>query len=178
MRYAHMAAQRASVKLPEPAENEEGDLGGTPAAGPLSNSASTDPRLERIEELLPDEKRGELLQVITSHHGWLPPPQQLADYENILPGLAERIVRMPEREQEHRHRFLDEEGQRQFVLKRWGQHYALLGMLLLLAFSVFLALIGEPGLAGTVAVSTIAAVVGIFVTGKVADVKAAKAEEE
>ena len=38
--------------------------------------------------------------------GWqgpLPPPQQLAEYEKVHPGLAERIIQMAERQQNHRH---------------------------------------------------------------------------
>lgn len=97
----------------------------------------------------------------------------LAEYERILPGLAARIVALPEREQQHRHLIVETETSRQFRLRRLGQHYALLGMSLLLAFSVFLTLMGEPAWAGRVAIFTIAAVVGIFITGKVVDAKAA-----
>lgn len=50
------------------------------------------------------------LSVEQSHLGPLPDPQTLASYENVLPGLAERIVRLAERpheelaqEQSHRH---------------------------------------------------------------------------
>ena len=32
----------------------------------------------------------------------LPPPQVLAEYERVMPGLSERIVRMAEKEQEER----------------------------------------------------------------------------
>jgi uncharacterized membrane protein len=35
--------------------------------------------------------------------GPIPPPQMLADYERILPGAAERLLQMAEREQKHRH---------------------------------------------------------------------------
>lgn len=37
------------------------------------------------------------------HQGPLPDPVTLANYEKLMPGLAERVVRMAEKEQEHRH---------------------------------------------------------------------------
>lgn len=37
--------------------------------------------------------------------GPLPPPSILAGYEQVLPGAAERIVSMAEKEQAHRHSF-------------------------------------------------------------------------
>ena len=39
----------------------------------------------------------------TLHHGPLPDPDTLAQYERMMPGAAERIFRIAEREQEHRH---------------------------------------------------------------------------
>jgi uncharacterized membrane protein len=41
--------------------------------------------------------------VEAEHRGPLPPPEMLNDYNNVLPGLAERIVRMAESEQKHMH---------------------------------------------------------------------------
>jgi hypothetical protein len=51
-------------------------------------------------------KRQEVRQVafIQQHHtGPLPPPNDLARYEQIIPGLAERIVTCMESEQKNRH---------------------------------------------------------------------------
>jgi len=41
--------------------------------------------------------------------GPLPPPKHLAEYEKIVPGAAERIILMAEREQEHIHKLEDEQ---------------------------------------------------------------------
>lgn len=43
------------------------------------------------------------LIVSRTHQGPLPPPELLHGYEQALPGAAERIVAMAEREQAHRH---------------------------------------------------------------------------
>lgn len=42
------------------------------------------------------------LQVTTIHSGPLPAPEQLAAYENICPGAAERIIKMAEKQIAHR----------------------------------------------------------------------------
>lgn len=47
---------------------------------------------------------GNSLVVHQSISGPIPSPQILAGYEQILPGAAERVVAMAEKEQEHRHR--------------------------------------------------------------------------
>jgi uncharacterized membrane protein len=43
------------------------------------------------------------LQVAKGFSGPVPPPDLLAGYESVLPGSAERIIRMAETEQSHRH---------------------------------------------------------------------------
>lgn len=40
----------------------------------------------------------------TTWRGPLPPPERLAQYENVLPGASERIMSMAKQEQAHRHR--------------------------------------------------------------------------
>ena len=67
---------------------------------------------EHIQELihhLPDEQKAQLVEelvdsaiVKTTFSGPLPPPKDFAEYEKVLPGAAERILSMPEREQEIR----------------------------------------------------------------------------
>jgi uncharacterized membrane protein len=147
--------EREDVALPAIADDDESELA-------------------RILEALPEEQRGALIQVFErtiAHKGWLPPPEMLEQYEHVLPGLAERIVCLPEREQKHRHAYIDSEGRRAFELKGRGQTYALLAMGMLLAFSTFLAVWGSIEAASNVAIGTIVGVVGIFVTGKLIELK-------
>ncbi|MEA3053998.1 MAG: hypothetical protein QOG72_2901 [Sphingomonadales bacterium] len=182
---APTSASRVSSNPPDKDEAEES------APAPESDSAlnkslaKVDPedeaKLEQIAELLPPEKRGELLAVIektVSHSGWLPTPDDLAAYETILPGLAERIVAMPEREQKHRHEVIENALDRDYQLKHRGQTLAITSMVLLLAFSGCLAALGEIAWAARVAIFTIVAVVGIFVTGKVVDARTSKDTDE
>lgn len=57
-----------------------------------------------------------------SYRGPLPPPQMLDDYNAVLPGLAERIVSMAERDQAHSHSM----ARRSSMLRFTGQAAALL----------------------------------------------------
>ncbi len=104
-----------------------------------------------------------------SHSGPLPSPSTLKDYDEVLPGLAERIVRLTEGEQEHRHEIVELAVRRSARLKDRGQIMGMIALVLMLSFCAYLAAIGSPSIAGWVAVGLIAAVVGIFVIGKAGD---------
>jgi uncharacterized membrane protein len=49
-------------------------------------------------------KTGDRAQMVASFSGPLPPPEVLRGYESILPGLADRVVRMAENQSTHRQR--------------------------------------------------------------------------
>ena len=123
-------------------------------------------------EILPPAQREAIVQVVRSqlsHSGPLPSPGQLVEYDHALPGLAERIVRLTEGEQKHRHKVVELAVTREARLKDRGQIFGMCALILLLAFCVLLVFVGSPKIAGGVAIGLIAAVVGIFVTGRRAD---------
>jgi len=104
------------------------------------------------------------------HSGPLPPPRQLAEYDKAVPGGAERIFQMAEREQAHRHEIQRSEAQlRQTTIQHIksregrGQHYGAalaFGVLLLGTLMTVLGHVGPAvGLVGT----TMAAIAGVFV---------------
>lgn len=65
------------------------------------NKAESEPLSKEVLEGLPDETRIAYAQAV-SFQGPLPPPVLFKGYEEILPGAAERILQLAEREQEHR----------------------------------------------------------------------------
>lgn len=147
----------------------------------VSVAQQNDPEFAEILEKLPAEKRAELVEIVAaseSHSGWLPSPKYLREYEAILPGLAERIVSMPEREQTHRHKVIEKMVVDERTLKGRGQIMALVSLILLVGFAIFLAVEGQFEWAAKVAMFNIVGVVGIFVTGKWADIQTAKAKDE
>ena len=61
---------------------------------------------ESILQKLPEDLRNSIIES-ASFSGPIPPPAMLGKYEEHLTGSAERIVRMAEKEQEHRHNWED-----------------------------------------------------------------------
>lgn len=102
------------------------------------------------------------------HSGPMPSPRQLSEYDNVLPGLAAEIrneflangkhVREMERLALEAHK--NDNMQNRKVAERlvWGA----------LAASVLLALLGHDWVAGTIAVSTVGAVITGFLKQKIA----------
>lgn len=85
------------------------------APTPLDQADAVVPPVEELEEKLsdvldqvPDPARREIRQLFLAfarYQGPLPPPQMFRDYEDVLPGAADRIIAMTEKEQSHRHRW-------------------------------------------------------------------------
>lgn len=144
---------------------------------PSNGDLVAQPSLEEILQDIPEETRELVitkLETMESHSGWLPSPKVLGQYEELLPGLAERIVALPEREQAHRHKVIETALEKDSSLKMRGQSFALISLAVLVAFAFYLAWLGNIEWAAKVAIFGIASVVGIFVTGKIADLKLAK----
>lgn len=126
--------------------------------------------LRRIAESLPPEKRTEFFAVIRrermSHSGWLPTPEFMKQYDLALPGLAERIVALPEREQSFRHNTTKDIVSRDYKLRTTGQWMGLAALAMILAFCAFLTIWGFGKQAAWVAGTVIIGTVGVFVTGQ------------
>jgi uncharacterized membrane protein len=80
-------------------------------AGP-QEAKGVDEKLAAALDTVPEPARREIVQafheiveVAMSYQGPLPPPAMLRSYDDVVPGTAERIVAMAEREQQHRHRW-------------------------------------------------------------------------
>lgn len=116
--------------------------------------------LERIEEVA----RLQAVSVVAheSHSGPMPPPKQLAHYEKVLPGTAQIIrdefqangAHVRHMEQRALEAQKDDNDQNRHVAERlvWGA----------LISSFILALTGHEWVAGTIAVSTVGAVITGF----------------
>lgn len=136
---------------------------------------------------LPADQRQEVLHKIeqsisisaSNFSGPIPPPDILNGYNKIIKNGADRIIKMAEKEQEHRHQLnlKDQESQtklietdikeqeREFYLKVAGM---ILGFILAIAFigaSVYLSLNGHDAVA-TAIIAVIGTIVSIFVLGR------------
>lgn len=143
----------------------------------------TETALEEIGRLVPEPQRERVLTIVketvsASHHsGPLPRPADMAGYEAIQTGFAERIMKMAESEQGFRHGWSGEVIKKDYDLKRRGQDYALIGLVILAAIAVGLIYAGDTEAAKAVVVYGIVAVVGVFITGRYLDSRDAKSEK-
>lgn len=107
------------------------------------------------------------VQVSETYSGPLPPPEALARYDQIVPGAAERILCMAENEMKHRH-------ENESHLSRSVTRTAIVSIIfaflsvIILSSLVFYALYKNfDTVAASIAVGSIAAVAGIFISVKV-----------
>lgn len=107
------------------------------------------------------------------HSGPLPSPRQLREYEEIVPGGAERIFQMAERQQSHRHQQeKDIAGLRVRVFEH-VERREIRGQLIATGMSVFIGIIGgwlinlgHPNLGSALIVGTMASIAGVFITSR------------
>ena len=143
------------------------------------------PQLETVEAevLEPDER--ELVQRVEGNRkvqrfiqrklfkGPMPPPEDLAHYDEIVPGSGERILVMAETEQKSRieHNKREQDIKRDYLreemkIKSRGQVFALAVTILFFILSLTLILKDQFGLGAVMMGVTLSAIVAIFITGR------------
>jgi uncharacterized membrane protein len=123
---------------------------------------------------LKPEKIGEAKLILTrvvskSHSGPIPSAEELEHLESVKPGLADRVVTMAEKEQNNRHNTTDTLINKEFSLRNKGQNLAIMALTLLLITVGYIAYLGDTKSAALLGGGTIAAVVSIFITGRLFD---------
>ncbi|MEN0021263.1 MAG: DUF2335 domain-containing protein [Planctomycetota bacterium] len=93
-----------------------------------------------------------------SFSGPLPPAQELGRYDDVLPGTAERIIAMAEREQAARHG----DSERLAATTRRSQFFALYVAGGMMAVGMTVTIAGHPAVGGIAFGTTFAAVVAAF----------------
>ncbi len=100
-----------TIKEPEPAESGETGVGGTELSGTGAGAEtgvsdrSDGEKLNKAEDELENQEKVEqvVARVIENRFsGPIPPPNVIAGYESIVPGAAERIIKMAEIQSAHR----------------------------------------------------------------------------
>ena len=97
--------------------------------------------------------------------GPLPDARELAEYDEVVPGAAERIIAMAERQAAHRQK-LEEFAIHAEDRRSWGG--LIVGGIVAMGFmvgSVILGLNGQPWQGGILGSTTLASIVGTFVFG-------------
>jgi uncharacterized membrane protein len=99
--------------------------------------------------------------------GPLPPPEALARYNEISPGLAEKIVDMAKQQQTHRFGLENRTVDSQHSQSTRGQYFALILGLAAIGAATYLGLTDHPVVAGIIAGPTIIGFAAMFIAGKI-----------
>lgn len=125
--------------------------------------------------LVPEEKRNEaraVLHRISMHYaGPIPMAAEMQRLAQVDPTFPERIMRIYEKQVDHRHNLEEKALDRDYWLKSRGQHYALISVIILGIIAVILAFMHATTAAGVIAGTAIVGVVGVFVTGRLLQAK-------
>ncbi len=113
----------------------------------------------------------------TSFSGPLPPPEILQGYENVIPGSAERILKMAESQSTHRQQIEKTVVASQMKQSERGQHYGLGIGIFGLILGAILTFCGYATVASVLFATTIIGLVSVFVIGKVFKSKTEKEPE-
>lgn len=105
--------------------------------------------------------------VHTSFQGPIPPPATLEKYDQLIPGAADRILRMAEVEQAHRHDVNVRALDGMIREHRRGQCFGMILGVCGLCSAVIAAYLRQPWVAGILGGGTIVSLVSVFVRTKI-----------
>ncbi len=101
-----------------------------------------------------------------SHSGPLPDAETIIQYNSVIPEGADRIMRMAEKQQEHRMNIENLVISSQSKQSNLGQWFGLIIGLVGICCGTFLAYSGETTVGGIIAGGTVVSLVSVFVIGK------------
>jgi len=102
---------------------------------------------------------------VQSFSGPLPPPEVLKRFDEIVPGAAERIIKMAEAQSEHRKDLEKKVIESDISRSKWGQILGFIISITGLIVSGFISIYGNAIVGGIVSVSMLASLVGVFMYG-------------
>ena len=127
---------------------------------------------EDINEILmslPEDKRVKMMEFVgymeeyKSFNGPLPAPEDFQQYEQVLPGAADRILSMAEKQLSHRTDLEKEIVAKNFRQSSTGQYIGASLALLCIAVAFWLGMNGHDWLAGIIASTTVIGIITVFV---------------
>lgn len=124
-------------------------------------------QLKNMSKMLQNQNNGNgvVLHQQSSYSGPLPPPDVLKRFDEVVPGSAERIIKMAEEQSTHRKDLERKVIDSDIARSKWGQ---ILGFLISVAGLVVSGLVAVYGnaIAGSIiGVSTLGTLVGVFMYG-------------
>lgn len=159
--------KKSTAKADDRPENEE------PASLPELRPQLAEEIKHGIEPLLQKGQATQVMNVVQSvllrehFSGPLPHPRHFREYDDIVPGSAERIIQMAEKAQDHN---IDIEKKiigAQIDDQKRGMNYGLAALLVVLALGGLFAYLGNNWAAALFLGTSVLGVVGAFITGRV-----------
>lgn len=132
----------------------------------------TESPVQVILDAVPESKKEEVKEALMiirgeMYSGPIPPPEALARYEEIQPGAADRILKMAEKQQEHRMALETKAIGGQVDQSKRGQIFGFIANFLCIGAAVFFAVVcNMTKFAATFLTVTMVILVGLFLTGK------------
>ncbi len=126
----------------------------------------------QIGPLLPQQQRGQIVQRLVAimmsekFSGPIAHPKHLREYEDILPGSAERIVSMAEREQAHNMEMESRIISGQISDQKLGMWFGLAALLVVVVLAFIAGMMGNNILAGFLLGAGVLGIVGSFIKGR------------
>lgn len=105
-------------------------------------------------------------EVHRSYNGPLPAPEDFQQYENVLPGAADRIITMAEKQLTHRTGIEKEIVDKNFKQSATGQIIGGFLAFTCIVLSFILGMYGHDWLAGLLATTTVIGVITVFVLNR------------
>lgn len=130
---------------------------------PVSAANKLPPK--EVLDKLPDNVRIALIES-ASFSGPLPPPSMFGEYDRVLSGSAERILRMAEKEQDHRTKWETKALAGEIRQEQYGQWFGLLIAVLCIVGVVYLATNGQTIVASILAGTSALGLARHFIQGK------------
>jgi uncharacterized membrane protein len=103
---------------------------------------------ERILKKLPPKERQQLTAIVEQHSGPIPSAKAMQQYEAVLPGAADRIISMAEKEQELRKEFTSIMAPADIRQSKTAQHYAFVFLMTMGGGGIWLCAAGNPIVGG------------------------------
>ncbi len=134
-----------------------------------SDSSKTNEILVPTIEKSPASARGKVIVGEVSQEyfsGPIPPPSVMRQYEEILPGSAERILKMAENQSSHRISMESKIIPRQQRESTLGQIFGFILSLLLIGYGIYAMKEGHAWIGGIIVTVTLVSLAALFVVGR------------
>jgi uncharacterized membrane protein len=116
----------------------------------------------------PQNNQNNKVQITQAFHafsGPLPPPEVLKKFDEIVPGAAERIMKMAEGQFVHRTELEKKVIDSGIAREKWGQIMGFLIAIVGLIVSGLIAIYGNALAGGIIGIGTLCSLVGVFMYG-------------